>query len=78
MGFLSENPEFMHIVFLKIHFEFKQNQFVYFKFLGKNSKNGLPEATSNPVVIWNQKVPNTGLEKFQKHIERKYNRHFGE
>lgn len=31
----------------------------------------------DPIVCWDKKVPDTGLEKFQKIIERKYNVKFG-
>lgn len=43
---------------------------------GKTNKTSLLDAGSNPVVIWNQRVPNTGLDKFQKLIEDKYNKRF--
>lgn len=48
-----------------------------FNIAGKQRKSGLLDGASNPVVIWNQKVPNTQLEKFQRIIEKKYKKCFG-
>ncbi|GIX75342.1 acetoacetyl-CoA synthetase [Caerostris extrusa] len=44
-----------------------------------NSKKSKLSSTKNdslPPVVWNKQVSDTALEKFQKHIEEKYNKRF--
>ncbi|GBN53442.1 Acetoacetyl-CoA synthetase [Araneus ventricosus] len=41
------------------------------------NKNGFVDILeSNPIVVWNKKVPDTELDKFKKIVEKKYGQHF--
>ncbi|GBN74224.1 Acetoacetyl-CoA synthetase [Araneus ventricosus] len=41
------------------------------------NKNGFVDILeSNPIVVWDKKVPDTELDKFKKIVEKKYGQHF--